>query len=114
MLAVQKQEWKKPAMRAVADTSIILECLYDAYGMEGELVLSGKNMYSTIIYPFVKMLEDQCTGIQAEGIHKQLWELYLKNHEKDDFMELASHFMEPYENHKEGQGIRRGMLSSMT
>lgn len=97
MLAAPKKKYEKPLLKAVTDVGIILECLYEAYEMEGELVRSGKNMYATMIYPFVKMLETECTGIRADEIHKELWEYYLRHTGKDNFMKLAGRFMEPYE-----------------
>lgn len=83
-------------LKLVTDMDIILECLHETYGMEGGLVLSGKNIHATMIFPFVKMLEDQCENISAEEIHKRLWELYLRNAEKDNFIRAASLFLEPY------------------
>jgi len=96
MLATQKRKWEKPVLKLVTEPDIILECLHETYGMEGELVLSGKNIHATMIFPFVKMLENQCENIQAEEIHKQLWELYLINTEKDNFIRAARLFLEPY------------------
>ena len=50
------------AMReSVTDVRIILECLQEAYQMEGDMVRSGKNIHATMIYPFVRMLQEKCT-----------------------------------------------------
>ena len=49
------------AMReSVTDVRIILECLQEAYQMEGDMVRSGKNIHATMIYPFVRMLQEKC------------------------------------------------------
>ena len=39
---------------SVTDVRIILECLQEAYQMEGDMVRSGKNIHATMIYPFVR------------------------------------------------------------
>lgn len=96
MEALQKKKYVKPMIRFVTDMDIILECLHETYGMEGEQVLSGKNIYATMIYPFVKMLENQCEGISAEEIHQKLWESYRSNMEKDGFVKNAILFLKPY------------------
>ena len=45
---------------SVTDVRIILECLQEAYQMEGDMVRSGKNIHATMIYPFVRMLQEKC------------------------------------------------------
>ncbi len=65
------------AMReSVTDVRIILECLQEAYQMEGDMVRSGKNIHATMIYPFVRMLQEKCRDLTEEQIHKTLWKEY--------------------------------------
>ena len=49
---------------SVTDVRIILECLQEAYQMEGDMVRSGKNIHATMIYPFVRMLQEKCRDSQ--------------------------------------------------
>lgn len=103
MEVLEKRRYEKPVIRFVTDISVILECLHEVYGMEGEQVLSGKNIYSTMIYPFIKMLENQCEGIPAERLHKVLWEVYEDYPEKTDFLEKASIILKPYSDTKKDE-----------
>lgn len=45
----------------ITDIRITLECLHEAYQMEGDLIKSGKNIYATMIYPFIRMIKEQCS-----------------------------------------------------
>lgn len=102
MEALQKMRYVKPAMKFVTDVDIILECVHEVYGMEGVQVLSGKNIHNTMIYPFMKMLENHCSNVSAEGLHKVLWEIYVDHLEKADFLEKAETIIKPYlKNEKE-------------
>ena len=59
------------AMReSVTDVRIILECLQEAYQMEGDMVRSGKNIHATMIYPFVRMLQEKCRDLTEEQDRK--------------------------------------------
>ena len=49
---MQKKRYEKPFTKYAADTDVVLECLHEVYGLEGKQVLSGKNIHSTMIYPF--------------------------------------------------------------
>lgn len=49
---------------SVTDVRIILECLQEAYQMEGDMVRSGKNIHATMIYPFVRMLQEKCRDLK--------------------------------------------------
>lgn len=100
MEALGKRRYEKPVIRFVTDISVILECLHEVYGMEGEQVLSGKNIDSTIIYSFIKMLENQCEGIPAERLHKVLWEVDEDYPKNPDFLEKASIILKPYSDTK--------------
>ena len=53
MVSAPKKKYEKPTLKAVTDVGIILECLYEAYEMEGELVRSRKNMYATMILSLI-------------------------------------------------------------
>lgn len=89
MEGIQRKESGGPVIRAVNDITIVLECLHEVYSMEGIMLLSGKNVHATMIYPFIKMLENQ-TGIKDEILHKNLWALYLSTDGcKEKFMELS-------------------------
>lgn len=89
MEGLQRQEGEPSMLRAVNDIYIVLECLHEVYGMEGTMLLSGKNIHATMIYPFIKMLENQ-TGIKDEILHKNLWALYLSTDGcKEKFMEVS-------------------------
>lgn len=83
-------------MKLVSDPHIVLECLHETYGMEGELVSSGKNIRRTMVYPFIKMLEASCVGITGKEIHKKLWEAYKEDSSKNQFMSRAEIIMKPY------------------
>ena len=105
---MQKKRYEKPFTKYAADTDVVLECLHEVYGLEGKQVLSGKNIHSTMIYPFIKMLENQCRGILAEKLHKMLWEVYEEYSETADFLEKAETVLKPYlqEEKDEGQAER--------
>ncbi len=85
-----KKEWVKPEIKKVTDTGAILECLYEVYQMEEESVTQSRKIKGTMVYPFVKMLENQAAGKSAEKIHKDLWRLYLKRGGKDQFIKDAN------------------------
>lgn len=86
----------KPVMKFAADVDIILECIHEVYGLEGVQVLSGKNIHNTMIYPFMKMLENHCSNVSAEGLHKVLWDIY------EEHLEKAETIIKPYlKNEKE-------------
>lgn len=87
---------QKPARKSVIDIEIVFECLHEVYGRESSLLLSGKDVRTTMVYPFLKMLTSQCRGILPEGIHKVLWEIYQNSSGKDDFIEKAEIIVTPY------------------
>lgn len=96
METLQKKKYEKPRIRFVTDIDVILECLHEVYGLEREQVLSGKNIHCTMIYPFIKMLENQCEGISAEGLHEILWKIYVQNSEIAVFLEEAEITLKSY------------------
>ena len=92
------------AMReSVTDVRIILECLQEAYQMEGDMVRSGKNIHATMIYPFVRMLQEKCRDLTEEQIHKTLWKEYEISGADRMFVERASKILEPYEGESEDE-----------
>lgn len=105
---MQKKRYEKPFTKYAADTDVVLECLHEVYGLEGKQVLSGKNIHSTMIYPFIKMLENQCRDIPAEKLHKMLWKVYEEHSETADFLEKAGAVLKPHlqEEKDEGQEER--------
>ena len=44
-----KKKYVKPAFRFVTDLGSILECLYEVYGTDGELLLKGEKLSDTVI-----------------------------------------------------------------
>ena len=88
---------------SVTDVRIILECLQEAYQMEGDMVRSGKNIHATMIYPFVRMLQEKCRDLTEEQIHKTLWKEYEISGVDRMFVERASKILEPYEGESEDE-----------
>ena len=85
------------AMReSVTDVRIILECLQEAYQMEGELIKSGKNIHATMIYPFIRMVKEQCGTREMceEELHKALWKVYETEEDHVKFVDAACKFLE--------------------
>lgn len=97
MEAVQKEKNIKPVEAKVTDIGIMLECLHEVYESEGGLLLSGKTLRSTMVYPFIKMIEAQCQGISAKEIHQLLWNIYLVKEGKSLFVKVAKDQLEQYE-----------------
>lgn len=90
-----KKEWVKPEMKVITDTTIILECLYEVYKMDGSAIAANQRIEKTMVYPFVKMLENQYSNISAEEIHQKLWELYyMKGLIKEHFLQEAYSFLQ--------------------
>ena len=88
---------------SVTDVRIILECLQEAYQMEGDMVRSGKNIHATMIYPFVRMLQEKCRDLTEEQIHKTLWKEYEISGADRMFVERASKILEQYEGESEDE-----------
>lgn len=91
-----KKKYVKPAFRFVTDLGSILECLYEVYGTDGELLQAGKALQETIIYPFLRMIEKKCNEVKVESLHQMLWELYGKNLVKEKFVDAAIKKLQPY------------------
>lgn len=83
---LQKRKWKKKPAKFKTEVPIILECLYENYRMEGEKIMSGKNIHSTMIYPFLRMLSDHYKDMTMEEIHKRLWKIYNENLSLENFV----------------------------
>lgn len=49
-------------MRFEADYDIVLECIQEVYGLEGDNLRLGKDFRKTMVLPFVKMLERHCAA----------------------------------------------------
>lgn len=77
--------------------------LQEAYQMEGDMVRSGKNIHATMIYPFVRMLQEKCRDLTEEQIHKTLWKEYEISGADRMFVERASKILEPYEGESEDE-----------
>lgn len=71
--------------------------------MEGDMVRSGKNIHATMIYPFVRMLQEKCRDLTEEQIHKTLWKEYEISGADRMFVERASKILEPYEGESEDE-----------
>ena len=92
------------AMReSVTDVRIILECLQEAYQMEGDMVQSEKYScdYDISICPYAarKSVKD----LTEEQIHKTLWKEYEISGADRMFVERASKILEPYEGEAENE-----------
>lgn len=83
-----KKEWVRPKTKFVTDSNIILECLYDLYGQEGQMVLAGKNIRQTMIFPFLRMLANDMDGTcrEVERLHQRLWSIYQAKPELQEFV----------------------------
>ena len=74
-------------MRFEADYDIVLECIQEVYGLEGNNLRQGKDFRKTMVLPFMKMLERHCYGTRMENLHKILWEVYQESIGESDFLE---------------------------
>lgn len=83
-------------MRFEADYDVVLECIQEVYGLEGDNLRLGKDFHRTMVFPFMKMLERHCSGIQVENLHKVLWEVYQESTGRKDFLEKADILLKPY------------------
>ena len=83
-------------MRFEADYDVVLECIQEVYGLEGDNLRLGKDFRKTMALPFMKMLERHCGGIQMENLHKVLWEVYQKDMGGKNFLEKADILLKPY------------------
>ena len=83
-------------MKFEADYNVVLECIWEVYGLEGDNLQLGKDFRKTMALPFMKMLERHCGGIQMENLHKVLWEVYQESTSGIDFLEKAEIILKPY------------------
>ena len=83
-----KKKYVKPAFRFVTDLGSILECLYEVYGTDGELLLKGEKLSDTVICPFVRMVD-------AEILHLMLWKIYMVSARKEAFVADAKKELHP-------------------
>lgn len=77
---------------------------YDEAGIPHRLdavVLSTQ--HATMIYPFVRMLQEKCRDLTEEQIHKTLWKEYEISGADRMFVERASKILEPYEGESEDE-----------
>ena len=84
-------------MKVITDTKIILECLYEVYKMDESAIAANQQIEKTMVYPFVKMLENQYSNIRAEEIHQKMWEFYMKGFIKEHFLQEAYSFLQKTE-----------------
>ena len=99
MEALQEKICERTEYALVTDIQITLECLYEAYQMEGDLLKSGKNIYATMIYPFIRMVKEQCStmGMGEEELHKELWKTYETEEDNVKFVDAAWRFLESHQ-----------------
>lgn len=83
-------------MRFEADYDVVLECIQEVYGLEGDNLRLGKDFRKTMVLPFLKTLERHCGGIQVENLHKVLWEVYQESTDGIDFLEKADIILKSY------------------
>ena len=95
MEALRGKVCEGTAYALVTDIRIMLECLYEAYQMEGDLLKSGKNIYATMIYPFIRMIKEQCSTMEMceEDLHKELWRAYETEEDNVKFVDVAWRFL---------------------
>lgn len=94
MAKEHKRTYKKPKIKYLTDFNIVLECLHELYKQEKN-ILEETDIHNTILFPFLKMLEEQCKGITAEEIHEKIWDVSsLKR--KEVFLETADKLLKPY------------------
>lgn len=86
----------KVFMRFEVDYEIVLECIYEVYGLETHHLYQGKDFRKTMVLPFMKMLERHCGGVQMESLHKVLWEVHQESTDEKDFLEKAEIILKPY------------------
>ena len=79
-----------------ADYDVMLECIQEVYGLEGDNLRLGKDFRRTMVLPFMKMLERHCSGIRMENLHKVLWEVYQEDMGGKNFLEKAEIILKPY------------------
>ena len=60
-------------------------------------------IHATMIYPFVRMLQEKCRDLTEEQIHKTLWKEYEISGADRMFVERASKILEPYEGESEDE-----------
>ena len=90
-----KKKYVKPAFRFVTDLGSILECLYEVYGTDGELLLKGEKLSDTVICPFVRMVQKKCSVVDAEILHLMLWKIYMVSARKEAFVADAKKELHP-------------------
>ena len=83
-------------MRFEADYDVVLECIQEVYGLEGDNLRRGKDFRKTMVLPFMKMLEKHWYGTRMENLHKVLWEVYQESIGERDFLEKAEIILKPY------------------
>ena len=83
-------------IRFEADYDVVLECIQEVYGLEGDNLRLGKDFRRTMVIPFMKMLERHCDGIRMENLHKVLWEVYQEDMGGKNFLEKAEIILKPY------------------
>ena len=83
----------------ITDIRITLECLHEAYQMEGDLLKSGKNIRATMIYPFIRMVKEQCSTREMceEELHKALWRIYETERDNVKFVDAAWMLLESHQ-----------------
>lgn len=112
-MGAEQKNYQKPVIRFVTDVEVVLECLHEVYRLEGERVRSGKNVYNTMVFPFLKMLESHCNEVLAMRLHEILWKTYEENPEKEDFFEKAGVLIQPYlKGEKEDEDAEKGLYKS--
>lgn len=99
MEALKRKICGETAYAVVTDLRITLECLYEAYQMEGDLLKSGKNIRATMIYPFIRMVKGQCSTREMceEELHKALWRIYETEGDNVKFVDTAWMFLESHQ-----------------
>ena len=100
-----KKKYVKPAFRFVTDLGSILECLYEVYGTDGELLLKGEKLSDTVICPFIRMVQKKCSVVEAEKLNVMLCNIYMGSSRKEQFVTAAKKELQPYLTKKDEKQI---------
>lgn len=96
MVKIQKRRYEKPKIHYFTDFDIVLECVYELYEEEKQVILKESNIQKTMIFIFLKMLEKECKEISAEQIHEKIWNSNSLVNGKEKFIEVAGKLLKPY------------------
>ncbi|MDO4294208.1 MAG: hypothetical protein Q4C65_13415 [Eubacteriales bacterium] len=74
----------------------ILDCLYETYDLEWDMLSRGRKFYDTIVLPFLIMLSKECRDMREREIHELLVKAFTDSEDKEDFRQKAMEAIAPY------------------